>query len=81
VKEMATCPRCFEALTDNHKCPRRSVISAMMEVLSTVGVGGLLGGLVAIILNEQAPTALVLAAAALGAVLASAVRQAVGRGP
>jgi hypothetical protein len=50
----------------------------MTDALSTVGVGGLLGGLVAIIVNEQAPTSLVLAAAALGAVLASAVRQAVG---
>lgn len=50
-----------------------------MDALSTVGVGGLLGGVVAIIINEKAPTALVLAAAALGAVLASAVRQAVGR--
>lgn len=52
-----------------------------MEVLSTVGLGGFLGGLLAIIVNEQAPTALVVAAAALGAVLASAVRQAVGRRP
>jgi len=53
----------------------------MADALSTVGVGGLLGGLAAIIINEQAPTSLVLAAAALGAVLASAVRQAVGRRP
>jgi hypothetical protein len=53
----------------------------MTDALSTVGVGGLLGGVAAIIINEQAPTALVLAAAALGAVLASAVRQAVGRRP
>jgi hypothetical protein len=53
----------------------------MADALSTVGVGGLLGGLMAVIINEQAPTSLVLAAAALGAVLASAVRQAVGRRP
>jgi hypothetical protein len=51
----------------------------MSDALSTVGVGGLLGGGVAIVFNEQAPTALVVAAAALGAVLASAVRQAIGR--
>lgn len=76
---MATCPRCFGALTEHHKCPPRSILSAMVDALSTVGVGGLLGGLMAIIINEQAPTSLVLAAAALGAVLASAVRQAVGR--
>jgi uncharacterized membrane protein (DUF4010 family) len=51
----------------------------MADALTTVGIGGVLGGIVAIIINENAPTALVLAAAALGAVLASAVRQAVGR--
>ena len=76
---MATCPRCFEALTEHHKCPRRSIIGAIAEALSTVGVGGLAGGILALIVNEQAPLALVLASAALGAVLASAVRQAVGR--
>jgi hypothetical protein len=53
----------------------------MADALSTVGIGGLIGGIAAVIVNEQAPIALVLAAAALGAVLASAVRQAVGRGP
>ena len=76
---MATCPRCFGALTEHHKCPRRSIVSAMTDALSTVGLGAVLGGLAAILVNEQAPTALVLASAALGAVLASAVRQAVGR--
>jgi hypothetical protein len=78
---MATCPRCLEALTEHHKCPRRSILSSVADALSTVGIGGLLGGAVAILFNEQAPTALVLAAAALGAVLAFAVRQAVGRRP
>jgi uncharacterized membrane protein (DUF4010 family) len=56
-------------------------VSAITDALSTVGIGGLLGGVMAVLINEQAPTALVLAAAALGAVLASAVRQAVGRRP
>ena len=78
---MATCPRCFGALTEHHRCPRRSIFSAVVDALSTVAVGGFLGGLLAILVNDQAPTALVLAAAALGAVLASAVRQAVGRRP
>jgi hypothetical protein len=78
---MATCPRCFGALTEHHKCPRSSIINAITDALSTVAIGGVLGGIVAFIINEQAPTALVLAAAALGAVLASAVRQAVGRRP
>jgi hypothetical protein len=53
----------------------------MIDALSTVGAGGVMGGGVAIIINEQAPTALVLAAAALGAVLASAVRDAIGGRP
>jgi hypothetical protein len=78
---MATCPRCFGALTENHKCPRRGIISAVTDALSTVGIGALLGGIAAIVVNEQAPAALVIAAAALGAVLASALRQAVGRRP
>jgi len=78
---MATCPRCFGALTENHKCPRRSILSSIADALSTVGIGGFFGGLVAIVINDRAPTALVLAAAALGAVLASAVRQAIGRRP
>ena len=75
---MATCPRCFGALTDNHKCPR-GIFSRLTDALFPVGVGGVIGGIVAIIINEQAPTSLVLAAAALGAVLASAVREAIGR--
>jgi hypothetical protein len=54
-------------------------VSAVVDALSTVGIGGVLGGVAALIVNDQAPTALVVAAAALGAVLASAVRQAVGR--
>jgi hypothetical protein len=76
---VATCPKCFGALTENHRCPRRGIIGALTDALSTVGVGGLIGGFVAIIVNDRAPTALVLAAAALGAVLASAIRQAMGR--
>ena len=77
---MATCPKCFGALTENHRCPR-GTLSRVTDVLSTVGVGGVIGGVAAIAINDQAPTALVLAAAALGAVLASAVREAIGRRP
>jgi hypothetical protein len=78
---MATCPRCFGALTEHHRCPRRGILVAIGDAVFTVGIGALLGGIAAIVINDQAPTALVLAAAALGAVLASAVRQAVGRRP
>ena len=32
---MATCPRCFGALTEHHKCPRRSIVSAVLDALPT----------------------------------------------
>jgi hypothetical protein len=44
-----------------------------------VGAGGVTGALFAWIISDRPPPGLVLAAAALGAVLASAVRDAVGR--
>lgn len=74
---MATCPRCMGALTENHRCPRGR-FSRITDALSTVAVGSVLGGVVVFILQEEPPGALVLAAAALGAVLANAVRQALG---
>jgi hypothetical protein len=74
---MATCPRCLGALTEDHRCPRRSILSGIVDSLSAVGIGALMGGIAALLINEQAPTGFVIAAAALGAVLASAVRQAV----
>jgi hypothetical protein len=40
--------------------------------------GAVLGGLVPVLFSSDAPLALVLAAAALGAVLANAIRQAMG---
>jgi hypothetical protein len=48
------------------------------DALSTVLVGALIGGVLPVVLSDQASLALVLAAAALGAVLANAVRQAMG---
>jgi hypothetical protein len=45
--------------------------------LSTVGVGAVIGAIVCFLIEERPAGALVLAAAALGAVLASAVRQAI----
>jgi hypothetical protein len=50
----------------------------LTEALSTVGLGALIGvGLLYSVFDEHPVPALVLAAAALGAVLTSAVRQAV----
>jgi len=74
---MATCPRCLGALTDNHKCPKGR-LSRMTNAMSTIGIGGLAGALLCFAIEERPVGALVLAAAALGAVLALAVRQAVG---
>ena len=64
------------ALTENHRCPR-GPFSRITEGLSTVGLGGVIGAGLCYILEERPPGALVIAAAALGGVLASAVRQAV----
>ena len=77
---MATCPRCFGALTDNHKCPK-GMFSRVSDAISTVGIGGGLGAVLCFAIEERPVGALVVAAAALGAVLAFAVRQAVGGRP
>lgn len=74
---MATCPHCFGPLTDNHKC-RIGRLRRVRDAVSTVGVGGLIGVGLCFAIEDRPVTALVLAAAALGAVLAFAFRQAVG---
>jgi hypothetical protein len=77
---MATCPRCFGALTENHKCPKGR-LSRITDALSTVGIGGALGVVLSYAIDDRPVPALVVASAALGAVLASAVRQAVSGRP
>lgn len=74
---MATCPRCLGPLTDDHKCPK-GPLSRLMNALTPVAIGGSIGALFVFAVEERPVGALVLAAAALGAVLAFAVRQAVG---
>ena len=74
---MATCPRCMGALTENHRCPRGR-FSKITDALSTVMIGAVLGGVLVFVVVDQPAGALVLAAAALGGVLANAVRQALG---
>jgi peptidoglycan/LPS O-acetylase OafA/YrhL len=64
------------ALTEHHRCPRGPV-HRLADALSTVAVGGIIGMFVLYALDEHAVPALWVAAAALGAVLTSAVRQAV----
>ena len=68
------------ALTDDHRCPKR-MLHRVVEAVSTVSIGGLAGAILCFAIEERPAGALVIAAAALGAVLASAVRQAVGGRP
>lgn len=68
------------ALTENHRCPR-GTLSRMTDALSTVLVGSGIGAAVTFLVEERPVPALVVAAAALGAVLATAIRQAVGGRP
>ena len=74
---MATCPKCMGALTENHRCPRGG-FRRITDALTPVALGGIVGGLLVFLVNDRPAGALVLAAAALGAVLANAVRQALG---
>jgi hypothetical protein len=73
---MATCPKCMGALTEHHRCAR-GTIRRMTDALGTVLAGGLVGAILCFVVEERPVPALVVAAAALGAVLASAMRQAV----
>jgi len=73
---MATCPKCLGPLTDNHKC-RYGRIRRVSDALGTTAIGGLAGWIVVSLIEDRPAAALVVAAAALGAVLASAVRQAI----
>jgi len=56
------------------------VLRRIVDALVTTGIGGICGWLFVLVVEDRPAGALILAAAALGAVLASAVRQAV-RGP
>ena len=75
---MATCPRCFGALTEDHKCPPRGVLVRVTDALATLVVGALAGWMFCLAVEDRPAGALILAAAALGAVLATAIRQAIG---
>ena len=68
------------ALTEHHKCPH-GPLRRLADALSTVAVGAIIGMFVLYALDEHAVPALWVAAAALGAVLTSAVRQAVNGRP
>lgn len=74
--QMATCPRCKGALTDNHRCPKGRFVG-LSETLLTAGVGGIVGGSLCYVIQEGPALFLVISYAALGAVLAYAMRQAI----
>jgi hypothetical protein len=76
---MATCPYCMGALTENHRC-RRGRLTRLGDALLTVLVGSSVGALLCWGIEERPTGPLLMATAALGAVLASAVRQALSPG-
>jgi hypothetical protein len=73
---MATCPKCLGPLTDDHKCPHGR-LRRVSDALATTTVGATAGWVLVLMIEERPAGALLLAAAALGAVLASAVRHAI----
>jgi len=64
------------ALTEHHRCPR-GPLSRLFDALSTFAVGAGIGMFILFAWDDHAVPAMWVAAAALGAVLTSAVRQAV----
>ena len=77
---MATCPKCLGPLTEDHRCPTR-IFRRLTGAVLTLGGGALAGVLFSYVLADPPAPALMLAAAALGAVLSSTIRRAVGRTP
>jgi hypothetical protein len=64
-------------LTEGHKCPG-GIWSRVSKAILTVAIGAAIGIAVVYIIEERAVPAVWLAAAALGAVLAMSIRQAIG---
>ena len=75
---MATCPKCMGFLDEGHRCPG-AVWSRVSKAILTVGAGAVIGVLFVYAIEDRPLAALVLAGAALGAVLAMAIRQAIVR--
>ena len=81
TSQLATCPKCMGALTEHHRCPRGPLASPCRCTVDGGRRRAHRDGGAATLFDERPVPALVMAAAALGAVLTSAVRQAVsGRG-
>jgi hypothetical protein len=67
-------------LTETHQCPRGRLYR-VTDAVSTVAVGALIGIVLLYAFDDRPVPELWMAAAALGAVLTSAVRQAVAGKP
>jgi len=63
------------ALTENHRCPKGR-FSRVSDALVTLGTGSVVGAVLCYAIEGQPAGSLVLSSAALGAVLAYAMRQA-----
>ena len=64
-------------LTEGHKCPG-GIWSRLSKAMLTVVVGAIIGTFLVYVIEERPVPALWLAGAALGAVLAMSIRQAIG---
>ena len=64
-------------LDEGHRCPG-GVWARVSKAILTVGAGAVIGVLFVYAIEDRPLAALVLAGAALGAVLAMAIRQAIG---
>jgi hypothetical protein len=64
-------------LTEGHKCPG-GVWSRVSKAILTVAIGAVIGTLLVYVIEDRPVPALWLAGAALGAVLAMSIRQAIG---
>ena len=74
---MATCPKCMGFLTEGHRCPG-GVWVRLSKAILTVLLGAAIGIVMIYAIIERPVPELWLAGAALGAVLAMSIRQAVG---
>jgi len=67
-------------LTEDHRCPR-GIFRRIVDALPSVLIGALIGAVSYVGMVDRPVMPVVVAAAALGAVLAAAVRQAVSGRP
>jgi hypothetical protein len=74
---MATCPKCMGFLEEGHRCPG-GVWARLSKAMLTVVIGAVLGIVLVYVIEDRPVPALWMAGAALGAVLAVSVRQAIG---